>query len=63
MNPNIPDLQNIMETEKKMFGKYLVPVAILLIIIGIFGILSPIILSGSSSFQVGSLRSSLPKIR
>ncbi|MBU2812205.1 hypothetical protein HF669_12785 [Acidithiobacillus thiooxidans] len=45
MNPNIPDLQNIIETEKKMFGKYLVPVAILLIIIGIFGILSPIILS------------------
>ncbi len=45
MNPQLPDLQNIVDTEKKMFGKYLIPVAILLIIIGIFGILSPVVLS------------------
>jgi len=55
LNPNIPDLQNIMETEKKMFGKYLLPVAILLIIIGIFGLLSPIILSAVTDGVIAAM--------
>ncbi|MFA7494702.1 MAG: HdeD family acid-resistance protein [Acidithiobacillus sp.] len=45
MNQQLPDLNTIVETEKKMFGKYLLPIAILLIVIGIFGLLSPMILS------------------
>lgn len=55
MNPNIPDLQNIIETEKKMFGKYLLPVAILLIIVGIFGLLSPIILSAVTDGVIAAM--------
>jgi Uncharacterized conserved protein len=55
LNPNIPDLQNIIETEKKMFGKYLLPVAILLIIIGIFGLLSPIILSAVTDGVIAAM--------
>lgn len=55
MNGQIPDLQNIIETEKKMFGKYLLPVAVLLILIGIFGIMSPIILSAVTDGMIAAV--------
>ncbi|HUX18894.1 MAG TPA: DUF308 domain-containing protein [Acidithiobacillus sp.] len=45
MNNQIPDLPTIVEAERKMFGKYLLPIAIALIVIGLFGLLSPVILS------------------
>ncbi|MCK9188503.1 HdeD family acid-resistance protein [Acidithiobacillus sp.] len=45
MNNQIPDLPTIVEAERKMFGKYLLPIAIVLIVIGLFGLLSPVILS------------------
>jgi len=38
-----------------MFGKYLLPVAILLIIIGIFGLLSPIILSAVTDGVIAAM--------
>ncbi len=45
MNNQLPDLPTIVEAERKMFGKYLLPIAITLIVIGLFGLLSPVILS------------------
>ena len=48
MNNQIPDLPTIVEAERKMFGKHLLPIAIILIIIGIFGLLSPVILSAAT---------------
>lgn len=48
-------MQNIIETEKKMFGKYLLPVAILLILIGVFGIISPVILSAVTDGVIAAI--------
>jgi uncharacterized membrane protein HdeD (DUF308 family) len=45
MNQPIPDLSTVVEAERKMFGKHVLPIAIVLIIIGLFGLLSPILLS------------------
>ncbi|MBU2825764.1 hypothetical protein HF283_16935, partial [Acidithiobacillus ferrooxidans] len=48
MNNQIPDLSTVVEAERKMFGKYVLPIAVVLIIIGIFGLLSPVILSAAT---------------
>jgi len=48
MNTPLPDLPTIVEAERKMFGKYVLPIAIALIIIGLFGLLSPVILSAAT---------------
>ncbi|MBN6740834.1 DUF308 domain-containing protein [Acidithiobacillus sp. MC6.1] len=48
MIDQMPDLPTIVETERKMFEKYVLPIAIILIIIGILGLLSPVILSAAT---------------
>ena len=45
MKDPLPDLTTLVETERKMFGKYVLPIAIILILIGIAGLLAPILLS------------------
>ncbi|MFA7525000.1 MAG: hypothetical protein WCY91_06435, partial [Acidithiobacillus sp.] len=55
MNNQIPDLATVVEAERKMFGKYVLPIAIVLIIIGIFGLLSPVILSAATDGVLAAL--------
>ena len=55
MNNQIPDLPTIVEAERKMFGKYLLPIAIVLIIIGLFGLLSPVILSAVTDGMLAAI--------
>ncbi|WP_436395100.1 HdeD family acid-resistance protein [Acidithiobacillus ferriphilus] len=48
MNTTPPDLTTIVQTEQKYLGKYAVPVAIVLIVLGILGVMSPVIMSAAT---------------
>ena len=43
-----PDLTTIIQTEKKFLGKYIVVVAIILIVLGFLGVMSPMIMSAAT---------------
>lgn len=48
MNTTPPDLMTIIQTEKKFLGKYTVVVAIILIVLGFLGVMSPVIMSAAT---------------
>lgn len=48
MNTTPPDLTTIVQAEKKFLGKYTVPVAIILIVLGFLGVMSPVIMSAAT---------------
>ncbi len=48
MNITPPDLTTIIKTEQHYLGKYTLVVGLILIVLGIFGLLSPVILSAAT---------------
>lgn len=48
MNTMPPDLTTVVQAEQKFLGKYAVPVAIVLIVLGFLGIMSPVIMSAAT---------------
>ncbi|MBN6742809.1 DUF308 domain-containing protein [Acidithiobacillus sp. MC6.1] len=48
MNTTPPDLTTIIQAEKKFLGKYTVVVAIILIVLGFLGVMSPVIMSAAT---------------